>query len=115
MSNLPLTSPALADLALQELTASAKPVSPYSKSTLRRMKRKEKQSMGLEAVGEALTDAMPRMEDVEEEEPSTKVERDKSRERQPARTKVSAASSAKQPQPTATSKNLSSKARQKML
>lgn len=37
------------------------PVSPYSKSHNRRLKRKTKQSLGLDAVSAALDEAMPEM------------------------------------------------------
>lgn len=44
---------------MQKLVESSIPVSPYSKSYNRRLKRKQKQSMGLDSMTAALDDAVP--------------------------------------------------------
>ncbi|KAK9897195.1 hypothetical protein P389DRAFT_54439 [Cystobasidium minutum MCA 4210] len=44
---------------MQKLTESSIPVSPYSKSHNRRLKKKQKQSLGLDSMTAALDDAMP--------------------------------------------------------
>ncbi|KAL7007758.1 hypothetical protein EMMF5_002834 [Cystobasidiomycetes sp. EMM_F5] len=96
---------------MQRLAASATPISPYSKSTQRRMKRKEKQSLRLEAVGAALDETLPEARDDVSAVPTSKQLRQVQSVAPAQLRKGSHETSA----PSASRKSLTSKQRQKML